>query len=113
MTTSLSQEVNVDLIYKLQKELHDYNIYSVNDIEAFCNIYYSGKKQDNTTMGKMTSALKPVQNRYNKLQSDDRYNFRRQIRSYIKWYGYISQVCRMFDAEMQGFLLASAGKEPK
>lgn len=99
--TSLSQEVNVDLIYKLQKELHDYNIYSVNDIEAFCNIYYSGKKQDNTTMGKMTSALKPVQDRYNKLQSDDRYNFRRQIRSYIKWYGYISQVCRMFDAEMQ------------
>lgn len=99
--TSLSQEVNVDLIYKLQKELHDYSIYSVNDIEAFCNIYYSGKKQDNTTMGKMTSALKPVQDRYNKLQSDDRYNFRRQIRSYIKWYGYISQVCRMFDAEMQ------------
>ncbi len=99
--TSLSQEVNVDLIYKLQKELQDYNLFSVNDIEAFCNIYYSGKKQDNTTMGRMTSALKPVQDRYNKLQSDDRYNFRRQIRSYIKWYGYISQVCRMFDAEMQ------------
>lgn len=99
--TSLSQEVNVDLIYKLQKELQDYNLYSANDIEAFCKIYYSGKKQDNATMGKMTSALKPVQDRYNKLQSDDRYNFRRQIRSYIKWYGYISQVCRMFDAEMQ------------
>jgi type I restriction enzyme R subunit len=65
------------------------------------NIYYSGKKQDNTTMGKMSSALKPVQDRYNKLPSDDRYNFRRQIRSFVKWYGYISQVCRMFDAEMQ------------
>ena len=99
--TSLSQEVNVDLIYKLQKELQGYDLYSANDIEAFCKIYYSGKKQDNTTMGRMTSALKPVQDRYNKLQSDDRYNFRRQIRSYIKWYGYISQVCRMFDAEMQ------------
>ena len=33
--------------------------------------------------------------------SDSRYNFRRQLRSYIKWYGYISQVCRMFDADMQ------------
>ncbi len=99
--TSLSQEVNTDLIYKLQKELHDYNIYSVNDIEAFCNIYYSGKKQDNIMMGKMTSALTPIKERYNKLQPDDRYNFRRQLRSYIKWYGYISQVCRMFDKEMQ------------
>ena len=99
--TSLSQEVNVDLIYKLQKELQAYNIYSVNDIEAFCNIYYSNKKQDSTMMGKMTSALKPVADRYNAKAEDDRYNFRRQVRSYIKWYGYISQVCRMFDAEMQ------------
>ena len=99
--TSLSQEVNVDLIYKLQKELQGYNIYSVNDIEAFCNIYYSDKKQDSTMMGKMTSALKPVADRYNAKAEDDRYNFRRQVRSYIKWYGYISQVCRMFDAEMQ------------
>ena len=52
-------------------------------------------------MGKMTSALKPVADRYNVKTTDDRYNFRRQIRSFIKWYGYISQVCRMFDAEMQ------------
>jgi len=99
--TSLSQEVNTDLIYKLQKELHDYNIYSQNDVEAFCAIYYSGKKQDEKSFGKMTSALKPVADRYNDLKADERYNFRRQLRSYIKWYGYISQVCRMFDADMQ------------
>jgi type I restriction enzyme R subunit len=99
--TSLSQEVNTDLIYKLQSELHAYNIYSDNDIQAFSAIYYSNKKQDSTMMGKMTSALKPVADRYNKMQADERYNFRRQVRSYIKWYGYISQVCRMFDAEMQ------------
>jgi len=99
--TSLSQEVNTDLIYQLQKELHDYNLYSFNDIEAFCAIYYSGKKQDDKSFGKMTSTLKPVQDRYNALSPDERYNFRRQVRSYIKWYGYISQVCRMFDADMQ------------
>ncbi|MDD6682501.1 MAG: DEAD/DEAH box helicase family protein [Clostridiales bacterium] len=99
--TSLSQEVNTDLIYQLQKELHDYNLYSFNDIEAFCAIYYSGKKQGETAMGKMTSTLKPVQDRYNALSPDERYNFRRQVRSFIKWYGYISQVCRMFDVDMQ------------
>lgn len=99
--TSLSQEVNVDLIYNLQKELHNHRIYSDNDIEAFCNIYYSEKKQDSTMMGKMSSALKPVADRYNDKATDDRYNFRRQLRSFIKWYGYISQICRMFDKEMQ------------
>lgn len=52
-------------------------------------------------MGKMTSALKPVADLYNALAPDNHYNFRRQVRSFIKWYGYISQVCRMFDADMQ------------
>ncbi len=99
--TSLSQEVNTDLIYQLQKELHDYNLYSANDIEAFSAIYYSSKKQNDTTMGKMTSTLMPVQSRYNAMAQDERYNFRRQVRSFIKWYGYISQVCRMFDENMQ------------
>lgn len=99
--TSLSQEVNTDLIYKLQKELRGYNIYSDSDIEAFSSIYYSTKKQDSTMLGKMTSALKPVADRYNGITTSERYNFRRQVRSFVKWYGYISQICRMFDVPMQ------------
>lgn len=99
--TYLSQEVNVDLIYKTQKELRFYNLYSINDIEAFCNIYYSNKKQDDKMMGRMTSTLKPVADRYNLKTPDERYQFRRLVRSFIKWYGYIAQVCRMFDGDMQ------------
>ncbi len=99
--TSLSQEVNVAKLYTLRKELREYNLYSDNDIAAFTAIYYSTEKQDAKMFGKMTSALKPVADRYNDRATDDRYNFRRQVRSFIKWYGYISQVSRMFDAEMQ------------
>lgn len=99
--TSLAQEVNVDKIYSLQKEIRDYNIYSDNDILAFASVFYSSKKQDATTLGKMTSVLKPVADRYNQKKTDERYNYRRQVRSFIKWYGYISQICRMFDADMQ------------
>lgn len=99
--TSLSEEVNVDLIYQTQKELRGYKLYDDTNIAAFTDIYYSSKKQDDKSMGKMTSALKPVADRYNDLSSDDRYQFRRLLRSYIKWYGYISQICRMFDKDMQ------------
>lgn len=99
--TSLSQEVNVDLIYQTQKELRGYKLYDDNDIAAFSDIYYSSKKQDDKMMGKMTSALKPVADKYNGLSTDERYQFRRLLRSYIKWYGYISQICRMFDKDMQ------------
>lgn len=99
--TSLSEEINVDLIYQTQKELRDFNLYSDNDIGAFSSVYFSSQKQDEKMMGKMTSALKPVADRYNKKSDDERYQFRRLIRSFIKWYGYISQICRMFDKDMQ------------
>lgn len=117
--TSLSQEVNVDKIYSLHKELRDYNIYSDNDILAFASVYYSDEKQDATMLGRMTSALKPIADRYNGKEPDERYNFRRQVRSFIKWYGYITQVCRMFDKDMQkeyvflSYLIKLLPAEPK
>lgn len=51
-------------------------------------------------MGRMTSILKPVADRYNKLNPDERYQFRRLCRNMIKWYGYVSQVVRMFDKDL-------------
>lgn len=98
--TILKEEVNVDLIYQTQKELREYNLYSDADIQAFCDIYFSYGRQDAKMMGKMTSALKPVADRYNKKTADERYQFRRLVRNFIKWYGYISQVCRTFDKDM-------------
>lgn len=98
--TFLESEVNVDLIYQTQKELRGYGIYSDNDIETVVKLYASTGRQDSRAMGKMTSALKPVADRYNLKTPDERYQFRRKLRSLIKWYGYISQVCRMFDEEL-------------
>lgn len=98
--TYLEQEVNVDLIYQVQKELRGYAIYSDDDINAFSKEYFERKIQDAKAMGRMTSVLKPVADRYNNKNTDDKYQFRRQVRCFIKWYGYISQVVRMFDKDL-------------
>ena len=96
----LEREVNTDLLYQVQKELRGYSIYSDADIEAFAGEYFSYGRQDSRSMGRMTSILKPVADRYNKLTPDERYQFRRLCRNMIKWYGYISQVVRMFDTDL-------------
>jgi type I restriction enzyme R subunit len=98
--TVLEREVNTDLLYQMQNELRGYAIYSDNDVEAFANEYFAFNKQDDRAMGRMTSVLKPVADRYNKLEPDGRYQFRRLCRSFVKWYGYLSQVVRMFDKDM-------------
>ena len=77
-----------------------YAVYSDTDIEAFAGEYFSFDKQDDRAMGRMTSVLKPVADRYNKLQPDGRYQFRRLCRSFVKWYGYLTQIVRMFDQDL-------------
>lgn len=96
--TSLEQEVNADLIYQTERELLDYAIYNQNDVVAFIEVWNG--KQDERAMGRMTSVLKPVADRYNLKNPEERYQFRRLVRSLIRWYSYITQVARMFDKDM-------------
>lgn len=98
--TFLEQEVNVDLIYQTERELLNYAIYTNVDIDNFIAVWNKTGVQDSVAMGRMTSALKPVTDRYNNKNPEERYQFRRLVRNFIKWYGYITQVVRMFDAEM-------------
>ena len=98
--TFLEQEVNTDLIYKTQKELRSFAVYSDADVEAFATEYFRSTKQDKNAVGRMSSVLKPVADRYNQKTQAERYQFRRLLRSLVKWYGYISQVARMFDEEL-------------
>ncbi|MCC3668893.1 type I restriction endonuclease subunit R [Terrisporobacter mayombei] len=98
--TSLDEELNVDLIYKTEAELRDYNLYNDADIDKFVKINFKKTKQNATDLGKMTSLLKPVVNRYMELSEDDRYKFLRTIRNFNKWYSYIIQITRMFDKDL-------------
>ena len=98
--TMLEREVNTDLLYQVQHDLRGYSVYSDADIDAFAKEYFSYNKQDSKALGRMTSVLKPVADRYNKMTADERYKFRRLCRNLKKWYSYISQVARMFDSDL-------------
>ena len=99
--TSLSEEINVDLIYKTQKQLREFKLYNDSDIETVTKIYFSpDAKKVGSVQAKISNALLPVAKAYNQLSKDDRYQFRRLIRAFVKWYNYISQITRMFDKEL-------------
>lgn len=99
--TELEEEINFDLIYTTQKILHDFNIYTTAEIEAVSGIYFDPDvRKANETQGKISNALKPVADKYNGLTQEQRYQFRREVRAFVKWYNYISQITRMFDKEL-------------
>ena len=99
--TSLSQEINTDLIYKTQKMLRAFKIYDDMDIEKVNKIYFDeDKRKANKIQAAITNALLPIQQKYNELNQEQRYQFRKLCRTFVKWYGYITQIARMFDKQM-------------
>lgn len=99
--TSLDEEINFDLIYTTQKILHDFKVYTEEDIEAVSQIYFDPDvRKANATQGKISNILKPVADKYNLLNQEQRYQFRREVRAFVKWYNYISQITRMFDKDL-------------
>ncbi len=98
--TILDEEININLIYDTRSALRQYNLYDNEDIEEFVKIYYKDGKQSETDLGRMTSALKPVVSRYEDLEEDERFGFKRIARNFVRWYSYITQIARMFDKEL-------------
>ena len=99
--TSLAQEINTDLIYKTQKMLREFKIYDDADIENVNKIYFDeDKRKANKIQAAITNALLPIQRKYNALNQEQRYQFRKLCRTFVKWYGYITQIARMFDKQM-------------
>lgn len=100
--TSLSEQINTDLLYQVQTDIRGYGLYDESDIEVAAKIVFTdgkGKSQSNV-QGKLASILKPAVARYNELDDDSRYQVRRKVRSFCKWYTYIAQIVRMFDRDL-------------
>lgn len=100
--TSLSEQINTDLLYQVQTDIRGYGLYDESDIEAAAEIVFTddkGKSRSNV-QGKLAAALKPAVARYNELDDNSRYQVRRKVRSFCKWYTYITQIVRMFDRDL-------------
>ena len=95
------QEINTDLIYKTQKMLRAFKVYNDADIEKVNKIYFDeDKRKANKIQAAVTNVLLPIQREYNVLNPEQRYQFRKLCRTFVKWYGYITQITRMFDKQM-------------
>lgn len=96
--TDLTEPINTDKIYGLLDEIHRYGVYDEDDCEKIAALEFGHDRKN--VQGKIKSLLTPCAKRYNELSEEDRYQFRRKVRSFIKWYGYVTQIVRMFDRDM-------------
>ena len=101
--TVLEQATDPNVLYDLKNTLDKYRIYSQTEIDAFADLYYSADEQDAKTMGKLSSILVPAHDRYLAANEEDSQIFRTTLARFNRIYGFISQVCRMFDRDLHKF----------
>ncbi len=87
-TSTLAEETDPNKLYDLQRLLKDFELYDEEIIEEFCRIFYSPDEPGEL----LQSVLDIVVERWSSLETDEKEEFRSALQSYIRLYGYISQL---------------------
>ena len=96
-TTKLAEETDQNRLYDLQNQLEGFDLYDERSIDQFCRIFYDANQPDELLQG----VLDDVVERWRALETDDREEFRSTLQSYIRLYGYISQLITFTDVALE------------
>ena len=96
-TTMLAEETDPNRLYDLQRQLEDFNLYSDDTIYRFCLVFYDPEQPDERLQG----ILDEVIERWSDRDEEEREEFRSALQSYIRLYGYISQLITFTDADLE------------
>ena len=96
-TTMLEEETDPNRLYDLQGQLEDFNLYNEDTINQFCVVFYDPDRPDEFLQG----ILDRVVEKWSELETNDREEFRSTLQSYIRLYGYISQLITFTDVALE------------
>lgn len=99
----LEQETDPNVIYDLKNALDDYQIYQPSEVERFGDTYYSNDNKNIQAI--LTGCIKPALDRYSFKDTAAKEEFKTYLSRFIRVYSFITQVCRMFDGDMQKFFV--------
>jgi type I restriction enzyme, R subunit len=96
--TFLEEETDPDKLHDLASNLEGYGLYTDPEVEAFAKIFFHPTEP----MEKLQPILDAVVQRWKALpDGNDQEDFRSTLQSYIRLYGYISQIITFKDADLE------------
>ncbi len=96
-TTMLAEETDPNRLYDLQHELMGFDLYDVDTVDKFCRTFYI----PNQSVELLQGILDTVLAKWSTLETNDREEFRSTLQSYIRFYGYISQLITFTDIALE------------
>ena len=96
-TTILEEETDPNRLYDLQRRLEDFEVFDLDTVDGFCLIFYD----ENQPNERLQPILDGVVKKWSERESEEREEFRSALQSYIRRYGYISQLITFTDPELE------------
>ncbi len=96
--TMLEEETDPNRLYTLQNDIEGTHLFTKYEVEEFGKVFYD----PNTPQEQLQPILNRVVDRWKNIQDEDqRELFRSNIQSYIRLYGYITQIMTFTDLELE------------
>lgn len=102
-TTMLEGRTDYNMVYDLRSKIKPYLLYNSDDIDRYYKFMsmHNGKKQDATSLGRLSGIMKPVIERYLEIDTEEgKYNCKMAVSKFVKAYAFITQLVRLHDVEI-------------
>ncbi|MBI9045158.1 MAG: type I restriction endonuclease subunit R [Anaerolineaceae bacterium] len=108
-TTRLEEESDPNRLYDLKNDLKAYEVYTDQDVEAYAEIFFEPKEP----MEKLQPFLDRVVSTWGYKLDEEREEFRSTLQSYIRFYGFISQLITFEDSSLEKLYVFARGLNRK
>lgn len=98
-STSLSEGVDPNLVYKYSTELQKTGLWTKSDVEKIFNVW-NQKIQGSRDLGKLSSAFKSTLSNYELLSEDEKFRVRYLLKNLIRFYHWMANEVRTFDQDL-------------
>ena len=97
-STLLSSETDPNKLYDIETNIRDYNLFTKQEVDDFCREFYTETATDEN----LQPLIDKVVDRWKEINDDEKKNnFKSEIQSYIRLYGYISQIINFEDINLE------------
>lgn len=97
-STILEGETDPNRLYDTLKGIYDFHLYTNEDVNRFCEVFFDPDRDE----GSLHPILDSVVDKFKTIEDDEiKEDFRSKIQSYIRMYGYLSQIINFTDIELE------------
>lgn len=101
-TTPVGENADPHRLSELQHRLLEWAIFTPDDVAAFAEVWYRGKREHSASEHKvMNAVLDAVVQRFMDRSEEDREEFRGQLKAYRNLYAFLSQIIPYQDSDLE------------